>query len=49
MQVALANAMLHLQEKSSVKPLKKLLEEQDNGNAMIKQKLEQTVQQLESI
>jgi len=49
MQVALANAMLHLQEKSSLKPLKKLLENQNDGNALIKEKLAQTVQQLESI
>ncbi|MFA6084653.1 HEAT repeat domain-containing protein [Mucilaginibacter sp.] len=46
-QAALADAMLQLQEKKSVKSFKKLLEERKSP--IIQKKLEQTVQQLETI
>ena len=49
MQVALADAMLHLQEKRSLKSFKKLLKGESVTNDMIRKKLEQTVRQLETI
>jgi len=49
MQVALADAMLKLQEKRSVNPLKTLLKKQDADDDLVKKQLEQTVQKLESI
>ena len=49
MQVALADAMLRLQEKQSVNPLKKLLKRENMTNEMIRKKLEQTVSKLETI
>jgi len=49
MQVALAEAMLHLQEKRAVKSFKKLLSGQNMTNDMIRKKLEQTVKKLETI
>ncbi|MGY3212662.1 hypothetical protein [Mucilaginibacter sp. HD30] len=49
MQVALADAMLHLQEKRSLKSFKKLLNGESVTNDMIRKKLEQTVRQLETI
>jgi hypothetical protein len=48
MQVALADAMVKLQEKKSVKSFKKLLENQQL-NSGVKQKLEQSVKQLQII
>jgi hypothetical protein len=47
MQVALANVMLQLQEKRSVHSLKKLLENK-NINTLVKEKLEQTVKDIET-
>jgi HEAT repeat protein len=47
MQVALANVMLQLQEKRSVTPLKKILENK-NMNTLVKEKLEQTVKNIET-
>jgi len=47
MQLAIANAMLKLQDKTSVKPLQKLM--QSNQDTLIKQQLSQTVKKLESI
>lgn len=48
MQVALADAMLKLQEKRSLKPFKRLLG-RNSGNALVKEKLTQTIKQLETI
>lgn len=48
MQVALADAMVQLQEKKSVKTFKKLLENKQL-NSGVKQKLEQSVKQLQII
>lgn len=47
MQVALANVMLQLQEKRSVHSLKKILENK-NINTLVKKKLEQTVNSIET-
>ncbi len=49
MQVALADAMIQLQEKKSAKSFKKLLENQNTKSPIIKKKLEQTVKELETI
>jgi HEAT repeat protein len=48
MQVALADALVQLQEKKSVKSFKKLLENQQL-NSGVKQKLEQSVKKLQII
>lgn len=45
MQSAMADVMLKLQEKSSVKPLKKMLK-QDDLNSTVKDKVEQTIQKI---
>lgn len=47
MQVALANVMLQLQEKKSVHSLKKLLENK-NINTLVKEKLEETIKNIET-
>jgi hypothetical protein len=49
MQVAMADAMLKLQEKRSVKNIRRLLENQSDENELIKEKLNQTVKMLETI
>lgn len=45
MQSAMADVMLKLQEKKSVKPLKKMLD-RDDLNSTVKDKLEQTIQEI---
>lgn len=45
MQSAMADVMLKLQEKRSVKPLKKMLD-RDDLNSTVKDKLEQTIQEI---
>lgn len=45
MQTAMADAMLKLQEKESIKPLKKILK-QENLNTTVKEKVEDTIQKI---
>ena len=45
MQTAMADAMLKLQEKDSIKPLKKILK-QENLNSTVKDKVEDTIQKI---
>jgi hypothetical protein len=41
-QAALADVMLHLQEKRAIRPLKKLLEQKDL-NQMVRSRIEETI------